>query len=180
MIKKEYIDGRYKADFTYEKVNRASKACGPLYKWVRSQIDYSEIAERVQPLRDEVSKLAAEHASLQQKFEENASILVQFREKIARYKEEYAELIKAAESLKQDMELIIQKCGRARLCWRICRRSARWEFRGEPEPAMTLVGDVVLGGAFLAYLDISTTTEDCAAARLARSSGTRACHIPAR
>lgn len=43
-------------EFDYENVNRASKACGPLNKWVTSQLHYSTILRRVQPLRDEVSR----------------------------------------------------------------------------------------------------------------------------
>jgi dynein heavy chain 1 len=42
-------------EFEYENVNRASKACGPLQKWVVSQLHYFEILKRVEPLRDEVS-----------------------------------------------------------------------------------------------------------------------------
>jgi dynein heavy chain 1 len=44
-------------DFTYEKVNRASKACGPLVQWVEAQVNYSEILDRVGPLREEVGML---------------------------------------------------------------------------------------------------------------------------
>ena len=81
--------------------------------------------------------------------------MVQFREKIARYKEEYAELIKAAESLKQDMELIIQKCGRGGSAGESAGGArALGNFRGRAfRASLRLVGDVVLGGAFLAYFE---------------------------
>ena len=45
------------SDFTWEKVNRASKACGPLVQWVEAQVNYSEILERVGPLKAEVEQL---------------------------------------------------------------------------------------------------------------------------
>jgi hypothetical protein len=44
-------------DLTLESVTRASTACGPLYQWVHSQIDFSAIAQRVAPLREEVASL---------------------------------------------------------------------------------------------------------------------------
>lgn len=46
-------------DFTFERVNNASKACGPLCEWVISQVNYSAILDRVQPLREEVAQLEA-------------------------------------------------------------------------------------------------------------------------
>ena len=44
-------------DLTLESVTRASTACGPLYQWVHSQINFSAIAQRVAPLREEVASL---------------------------------------------------------------------------------------------------------------------------
>ena len=40
--------------FTYESVNRASKACGPLFSWASSQIRYATILRRIEPLRVQV------------------------------------------------------------------------------------------------------------------------------
>jgi dynein heavy chain 1 len=39
------------------RVSRASKACGPLVQWVEAQVNYSEILDRVGPLREEVDQL---------------------------------------------------------------------------------------------------------------------------
>ena len=52
-------------DFNYERVNNSSKACGPLCSWVISQVNYSSILDRVQPLREEVAKLEAAGSSLE-------------------------------------------------------------------------------------------------------------------
>ena len=45
-----------KEDFPYEKVNRASKACGPLVQWVEAQVNYSAILDRIGPLREEADQ----------------------------------------------------------------------------------------------------------------------------
>ena len=44
-------------DFTYEKVNRASVACGPMVKWAIAQLGYADMLKRVEPLRNEMSYL---------------------------------------------------------------------------------------------------------------------------
>lgn len=52
------------ANFNFEAVNRASKACGPLVKWIIAQMQYSEILHRAKPLRDEVDELEQQAAKL--------------------------------------------------------------------------------------------------------------------
>ena len=63
MVKDKYIDGN--PDLTAESVMRSTKACGPLFKWAESQIKYSSVYNRVQPLREEVEKLEAEATDCQ-------------------------------------------------------------------------------------------------------------------
>ena len=44
-------------DFNFEKVNRASLACGPMVKWCIAQLEYSDMLSRVDPLRQELKSL---------------------------------------------------------------------------------------------------------------------------
>jgi dynein heavy chain 1 len=46
-------------EFTFESINRASRACGPLVEWVIAQVGYSDILDRVAPLRKQVAELEA-------------------------------------------------------------------------------------------------------------------------
>ena len=57
-MKQRYLSN---PDYTYEKVNRASLACGPLVKWAIAQLMYAEMLKRVEPLRNEL--LALENAA---------------------------------------------------------------------------------------------------------------------
>lgn len=41
-------------------VNRASKACGPLVKWLDSQLHYAKVMQSVEPLQQEVKQLTDE------------------------------------------------------------------------------------------------------------------------
>jgi dynein heavy chain 1 len=63
----EYLS---KEEFTFERVQRASKACGPLVQWVEAQVNYSEILDRIGPLREEVDTL--QDQALQTKAEAKA------------------------------------------------------------------------------------------------------------
>ena len=48
-----------KPEFNFEAVNRASKACGPLVKWVIAQISYADMLQQIGPLRQELGDLEA-------------------------------------------------------------------------------------------------------------------------
>ena len=54
---KKYISN---PDYNFEKVNRASLACGPMVKWAIAQINYSDMLTRVEPLRNELKSLENE------------------------------------------------------------------------------------------------------------------------
>jgi len=51
-IKANYLDK--KDEFVIEKIYKASRAAGPLAMWVSSLVEYADIFERIQPLRNEV------------------------------------------------------------------------------------------------------------------------------
>ncbi|KAI5304245.1 hypothetical protein KEM56_006700, partial [Ascosphaera pollenicola] len=91
-----------KDEFSFERVNRASKACGPLVQWVEAQVNYSDILDRVGPLRDEVDQL--EDQALQTKAEAKAieDMINQLEKSIATYKDEYAALISETQAIKTE------------------------------------------------------------------------------
>lgn len=147
----EYLS---KDDFTFERVNRASKACGPLVQWVEAQVNYSAILDRVGPLREEVDQLQEE--ALQTKAEAKAimNTLEELEQSIATYKSEYASLISQTEAIKAEMTRVQSKVDRSmRLLNSLSSERGRWEessktFQVQME---TIIGDVFLASAFLAY-----------------------------
>lgn len=143
-----------KDDFTFEKVNRASKACGPLVLWVEAQVNYSEILARVGPLREEVSEL--EEQALQTKAEAQAieNTILRLEQSIANYKTEYAELISESQSIKIEMSRVQSKVDRSvRLLNSLSSERSRWADGSKQFDSQlrTLVGDVLVAAAFLAY-----------------------------
>ncbi|KAF2719116.1 hypothetical protein K431DRAFT_286998 [Polychaeton citri CBS 116435] len=150
-MKSDYFS---KEDFTFERVNRASKACGPLVQWVEAQVNYSEILDRVGPLREEVDQL--EEAALQTKAEAKTieKTLVELEQSIATYKSEYAALISQTEAIKAEMNRVQSKVDRSmRLLDSLSSERVRWEESSRTfEVQMdTLIGDVFQAAAFLAY-----------------------------
>ncbi|KAL2821627.1 dynein heavy chain, cytoplasmic [Aspergillus granulosus] len=143
-----------KDDFTYERVNRASKACGPLVQWVEAQVNYSEILDRVGPLREEVDTL--EQQALQTKAEAQTieNTINDLESSIATYKAEYAALISETQAIKTEMSRVQFKVDRSvRLLDSLSSERTRWEegSRSFETQISTLVGDVLIAAAFLAY-----------------------------
>ena len=66
-MKNEYLS---KPQYNYELVDRASKACGLLVKWVEAQVNYSTILDSVGPLRKKVNNLEQKSQELQAKLKE--------------------------------------------------------------------------------------------------------------
>ncbi len=143
-----------KEEFTYERVNRASKACGPLVQWVEAQVNFSEILDRVGPLREEVGHL--EDAAMQTKAEAQAieNTIVSLESSIARYKNEYAALVSETQAIKSEMSRVQFKVDRSvRLLDSLSSERTRWEESSKLFEAQidTIVGDVLVAAAFIAY-----------------------------
>ena len=141
-------------DFTFERVNRASRACGPLVQWVEAQVNYSEILDRVGPLRAEVEEL--EDKALQTKAEAKAieNMIAKLEQSIETYKTEYAALISETQAIKNEMSRVETKVDRSvRLLDSLSSERGRWEDASKSfeTQIQTLVGDVVIASAFLAY-----------------------------
>ncbi|CAI5743819.1 unnamed protein product [Peronospora destructor] len=142
-------------EFDYEKVNRASKACGPLYKWVVSQLSYTNILHKIQPLRDEVQTLIDTSSDLRARYEQAKTTIDALEIRIENFKHEYAALINEAQMITNDMTSVSKKVERSvALLKSLLQESERWEAGSNDfETQMkTLVGDTLLSSAFLTYI----------------------------
>ncbi|KAF8592026.1 dynein heavy chain protein 1 [Ramaria rubella] len=151
LMKKEYLS---RPSYNYETVNRASKACGPVVKWVIAQITFSEILDRVEPLRNEVQSLENQAEQTKQQAATMVEMIAELESSIKRYKEEYALLISETQSIKSEMERVQSKVDRSMtLLGSLSSERARWEAgsRTFETEMSTIVGDVLLSAAFVAY-----------------------------
>ena len=158
-------------DYNFEKVNRASLACGPMVKWAIAQVcivcslllrnckfhlqlNYSDMLNRVEPLRNELSDLEASANSTRQKNDEVFKLIGELEKSIQRYKEEYAVLISQAQAIKTDLASVEAKVERSvALLKSLGGERGRWEQGSEAfkNQMSTIIGDVLLMSAFMTY-----------------------------
>ena len=62
LVFSDYIESK---EWDEKRINRASKACGPLAKWMYSRVNYAKILQSVEPLRNEVKELSEKATTLQ-------------------------------------------------------------------------------------------------------------------
>lgn len=143
-----------KPAFNYETVNRASRACGPLVQWVIAQVRFSEILDKVAPLRQEVADLEHQAEATKEQATVVADTLAELEESIARYKDEYAFLISETQAIKGEMDRVQSKVDRSMtLLQSLSSEQSRWDASSKTfETEMsTIIGDVLISAAFLAY-----------------------------
>lgn len=70
------------------------------------QIEYSEMLNKVEPLRNELSRLEGEADKNKQKQEQVNRLVAELEKSITKYKEEYAQLISQAQAIKADLEAV--------------------------------------------------------------------------
>ena len=150
-FKKEFLDN---PDYNFEKINRASTACGPLVKWASAQLNYSDMLKRVDPLRQELKALMDETEKNERESQEMGQVIEELEQKIEEYKREYADLIAQAEAIKNEMKSVESKVSRSEgLLNNLGSEQGRWQetsanFRAQ---MATLAGDCLLSSAFVAY-----------------------------
>jgi dynein cytoplasmic 1 heavy chain len=150
-MRRDYLS---KDDFTYERVNRSSKACGPLVQWVQAQVEYGEILDRVGPLREEV--LVLEEHMLNTKAQAQATLnkISSLEKAIEGYKREYGTLIGEQHKIEAEMKGVESKVERSmRLLDSLSSERIRWEEGSKSFETQidTLVGDVLIAAALIAY-----------------------------
>lgn len=142
-------------DFDMEKIFRASQACGPLAKWVESQVQYSDILDRVEPLRLEVRELEKQGNALKDTYNNLLNTIQDLEKNIEKYKSDYAALIAEVQKIKNEMTTVQEKVARSKnLIYNLSSERDRWENTSTAFQTQmsTMIGDVLLSGAFLAYV----------------------------
>lgn len=154
-IRKQMRDKYLKnPDYTYEKINRASSACGPLVKWACAQLNYADMLRQIDPLRSELKRLESEAGINKKKADENTDILNRLKSTIQSYEEEYGSLKYEAKLIEESLKSVEAKVNRSMaLLSSLSSERIRWntashEFKSQME---NIAGDVLLSSAFLAY-----------------------------
>ncbi|XP_033735277.1 cytoplasmic dynein 1 heavy chain 1-like isoform X2 [Pecten maximus] len=141
-------------EYNYEKVNRASLACGPMVKWAIAQLNYADILKKVEPLRNELKGLENQAEENRLKGDEVNKLIGDLERSISKYKEEYAVLISQAQAIKSSLSSVQAKVERSvALLNSLGNEKHRWEAGSETFKSQmaTIIGDVLLSSAFMAY-----------------------------
>ncbi|CAO1619917.1 unnamed protein product [Parajaminaea phylloscopi] len=150
-MRRDYLS---KPGYDFDTINRASKACGPLAKWVIAQVHFSDILDRVGPLRDEVDSLETQAEETKQQAVHLTEMIKELEADIERYKNEYAALISETQAIKTEMERVQKRVNRSiQLLDSLGAEKERWDAssRSFDTQMRTIVGDALLCAAFLTY-----------------------------
>ena len=157
-VQTEYLQSEAQdSQFDYASVDRASKACGPLYQWAESQIRYATIIRKIKPLRDQVTQLTEQGQDMQARQKETVEQVAALEAAIAQYKLEYASAIRDTETIRSEMSNVSRKVARAESLLRsLDQEKSRWQAASEQfdRQMATLIGDCLLSAAFLTYAGI--------------------------
>ncbi|CAG8831848.1 14097_t:CDS:2, partial [Gigaspora margarita] len=153
---REKIKSEYLSKFTYnfEIISRANKACGHLVNWIIAQVSYSDILDKFNLIRKETEYLEIQQQLTQQHVESLQQMIMVLEAKIEKYKEECEVLISDRECIKNVMISIKNKVDKnMTLLDRFSSVKEKWVIGSQEfETQMgTIVGDVLLSAAFLAY-----------------------------
>jgi len=151
-IKENYLDTE---DWDLARIDRASKAAGPLAKWITSIIDFAEILISLSPLRNEVAELQKQETTLLEENDKVQSLIKELEKNIAQLQADYEVLIAETQNIKTEMLKISEKVNRSQqLIKNLGSERKRWEesSQGFKDQIGTLVGDTLIAGAFLSYI----------------------------
>ena len=141
-------------DFTYEAAYRSSRACGPLYMWVKSQLAYASIIQRVKPLNDEMAFLTKKSEELRAQHEECVAAVNRLNEEIEGYSSEYGLLTQKCQRISEDIQVVTQKSVRS---WNLLEslesEQSRWKESLEEfsKQLASMIGDCIFGASFVTY-----------------------------
>eukprot|EP00051_Salpingoeca_urceolata_P022682 m.374607 g.374607 ORF g.374607 m.374607 type:complete len:4614 (-) comp20005_c1_seq14:242-14083(-) len=150
------MDSRFikNSDYSAERADRASKACGPLVKWAIAQCSYAKMLHSIEPLRNELQSLETETALMREQQEEVKVLVSELEQSIGVYKDEYAVLISDVQAIKTDLSTVSSKVERSiKLLDSLSSERTRWEGGAQDFDTQmaTIIGDSFLGAAFLGY-----------------------------
>lgn len=141
-------------DYNFESANRASKACGPLLQWVKAQLTYAEVLQKVGPLRQEVRTLENQTRITKAQLIAVHDMILELETKIEDYKVKYSSLIRETENIKMEMERVESKVNRStKLIEDLTSEKDRWKtsISRFNTRRKLLIGNSIMSAAFLIY-----------------------------
>mmetsp|Transcript_10643 Transcript_10643/g.10717 ORF Transcript_10643/g.10717 Transcript_10643/m.10717 type:complete len:502 (-) Transcript_10643:3279-4784(-) len=152
-IQENYLDK--KEEFDIQKIFRASQAAGPLAMWVSSIVQYADIFDRIQPLRDEVDQLEKDEQVMKNDMVTLEELVRELEQNIDQYKLDYGRLMGEVQNIQSEKKKVQEKVIRSQqLIQNLSSERNRWEQSSSnfKDQMACLIGDVLLSGAFTTYI----------------------------
>lgn len=140
--------------FTYERVDRASKAGGPLLRWVVAQIAYGRAIAAIQPLMAEIESLNEQSKESTAQLSAIESMLNDLESAIEQSKLEYSNTVSQCEILKSEMHHVSLQLDRAEsLLQSLSEEKDRWAglLHEYPKTLSMLPGKALMEAVLISY-----------------------------
>ncbi|KAL9646808.1 hypothetical protein ABK040_013670 [Willaertia magna] len=152
---KKFLSGEASEAFKDEVAARSSKAALSLARWIKAQVEYTEVLQMVGPLKKEMEILQKSQDVLNQQLNQCESKILSLNEKVKKLQEEYEQKTQEAEALKFNLQQAEKTLSSAQnLLSKLGGEKERWEKQVEKEtkelkelPYLSL-----LAAAFMIYL----------------------------
>lgn len=141
-------------EFSFEKVHRASKACGPLFKWVVAQIRFGELLEKVEPLRLKARKLKDEALLAKSAVLAAEDMSRELEDNIKQMKNNYMLIFRDMEHIRSGMDTVRKKLDRSKkLIGSLSAERSRWEQSVESfqQKASNITGNCLISSIVFTY-----------------------------
>ena len=150
-LKDEYLPHK---DFNEDTIRKGAEVCVPLYRWITSTVEYTEIKQNIKPWEDEerrlketIDKLNVQKVTCQKDLEES-------ERKVAQLRKECEETNAIVTSLTNEISNIKQKVGRAtKLLESLKSEQGRWKESSQnfKNQIGSISGDCLISAAFVTY-----------------------------
>ena len=115
--KRDILESKYlsRKNFDFASVNRASKACGPLYQWLYAQAKYANVLRNVIPLQEEAKYAKQEMLAAKARLLAAEEMVEDLKADVESSKQKYSSLIRDVEVVKTEMERVKGNLERSKL-----------------------------------------------------------------
>jgi len=103
--RQEAVKYTKKGEFNEERANKASRCCGPLVRWVKSQIQYSEILDIVRPMKREIKKLEKKLQQKEKQLNTCIGLVQELERKIRQSRKEVDQMVEHMIKMQDDNDV---------------------------------------------------------------------------
>ncbi|CAE7372842.1 unnamed protein product [Symbiodinium pilosum] len=151
-LKKKYIQNKA---WDVSRIKQASRCAGPVAQWVESQLQFADLLNMMEPMRNELQQMQQQADKNKVELQACEKEVAEMEKKIQQYKEQYAQLITSVEQIKHQMQQVQKNCSRStQLLSDLSSEKVRWQgsSKGFQEQTASMIGDVLICGAFCTYI----------------------------